>query len=1106
MTTRVNMIPLIYALVLFGIASCKKDANTTKTTEKLFVEIDASVSGVNFVNQIIETEEFNYYNYIYAYNGGGVATADFNNDGLLDLFFTANISGSKLYVNKGNFKFQDITATSNIENKEGFDTGAAIVDINNDGYADIYVCRAGWFNDPKKLKNLLYINNKDLTFTEAAADYGLADENRTISATFFDYDNDGDLDVYLANAPITTKDYKTIQDLKVVAADPKTPTLLGSDKLYRNNGANNFEDVSIKAGIFPDKAFGLNPQVGDLNNDGWLDIYVSNDFNMPDFAYMNNGDGTFSDKREELLKHMSFYSMGSDIADINNDGSNDMVVLDMNPEDYIRSKTTMSMTPISKFWEMLDKGYHYQYMHNVLQLNNNNGTFSEMANMSGIANTDWSWAPLLADFDLDGYVDLYVTNGVYRDVIDKDSNRNILYQIRKKGKKPTPIEYLEYTQKLPQQKLTNYFFKNNGDLTFSNNSTEWADIKPTFSNGAVYADLDNDGDLDIITNNINDEATLFKNNAIELDKGNYVHFQFTGTKKNRNGIGTKVTLYFEDGSLQTRQLITSRGYLSSGSNKVHFGFSKKARIRKAMIQWTDGKVQQLDIEPNQLHHIKYEDATVVNNKTQTITKLFKEAEFNFKHIDSVFNDFQIQLLLPQKLSQLGPAVATTDVNNDGIDDLYLGGGYSQSGQLLLGTPNGTFINKEVVDFLSDSKHEDIGAAFFDADSDGDQDLYVVSGSYEFGEKNQLLEDRLYINDGNGHFVRDYGALPFFNESGSVVVPADYDADGDMDLFVGGRQVPGKYPSPPVSYILENRKGKFSIVTKQIAPDLERIGMVTDAKWEDIDIDGDLDLIVTGEWMGIEVFTNKEGVLLKEEKYGNLSNTVGWWNKIHVEDVDGDGDKDIIAGNFGLNSKHRATKKKPFHVYAKDFDDNGTVDIFLAKYYKDKQVPVRGKSCTTQQMPYIKEKIKTYQEFAGSDIQGILGVNIDKALHLEATEFRSGVFLNDGGNNFEFDPFPNTCQTAPINSILFDDYDDDGFKDMLLAGNNHQLEIETTRSDAGIGVFLKGNANGEFTYITNNNTGFFADKDVRNIIAITTLKGEGVLVINNNGEHQLFLTK
>lgn len=1092
------------ALILCCLTSCDKQISNSQE-DRLFSNVAPEASGINFKNTIMDSEEFNYYKYIYAYNGGGVAAADFNNDGLQDLFFTSNLNGNKLYLNKGGFEFEDITEKTGIKKIKGFDSGVMVFDVNDDGYQDIYVCRAGWFEEDNMYANLLYINNGNLTFTEKAKEYGLADTGRSAMATTFDYDRDGDLDVLIVNAPNVTKDYRKLLDLDSIRKSPETIALRGSDKLYRNDG-NHFTDVSSQAGLFPERAFGLHAQVGDLNNDGWLDIYVSNDFEMPDFVYINNGDGTFSDQKDSMLKHMSFYSMGSDMGDINNDGYCDVIVLDMNPEDYVRSKTTMAMTSVSKFREMVSQGYQHQYMHNTLQLNNGNGTFGEIAQMAGLANTDWSWAPLLADFDLDGYQDLYVTNGVFRDVIDQDVNKEILSAIRTKGKRPTQADYLLYTQMLPQQKMVNYFFKNNQDLTFTNNTEKWAQETPSFSNGAVYADLDNDGDLDIVVNNINEPASLLRNNAVEQERGNYLTFGFLGADKNKSGIGTTIILYNQDNLVQTRQLINAKGYLSSVGNTLHFGLGhKNGTINRIEVFWPDGKFQELkDVAPNQHLVIRYEDAIAKTaiKKTAKTNHLFQRVSFNRKHKDTVFDDFQIQLLLPHKLSQLGPGVAKSDINKDGLDDIYLGGAYLEPGQLLLGSAKGGFEEMAVPDLELDREYEDTGAAFFDANGDGHQDLYVVSGSYEFYEGSPSLQDRLYLNNGVGQFKRCRDCLPKMYTAGSVVSPTDFDGDGDVDLFVGGRLIPGRYPYAPESYLLENQEGKFQKVTPAMAPKLQNIGMVTSAQWNDIDEDGDMDLLLTGEWMGIELFKSENGRLSRSETA--LSNAKGWWNALQIIDIDYDGDKDIVAGNLGLNYKYHASMDKPFHIYTKDFDQNGTEDIILAKYYNEKQVPIRGKSCTAQQIPSLQRNIKSYKEFANKDLKGIFGESVAVALHYEVNEFRSGIFINNGKEDFKFEPFPNEVQRSPINSLLYSDFDGDGNKDLLVAGNNYQSEIETTRADSGIGSLLLGDGKGDFTFMPNTETGLYADKDIRHMKVIHTADGTKVLVVNNNAEHELFV--
>jgi len=1099
--------------ICIGFNACKKEKEVSskivsieENKNTLFSLISSNESGIDFVNTLEETLESNYYQYLYTYIGGGIAAGDINNDGLVDLYFTSNQAEDKLYLNKGNFKFEDITQKSGIKNIKGFNTGVTMVDINNDGFLDICVSRGGWLDDNDKFSNLLYINNGDSTFTEKAKELGLDDNNRTIHATFFDYDNDNDLDVYISNSPDITGKSK-IQNLSISQNNSKNLELKGCDKLYNNDGTGHFTDVSRKANLHFDIGFGLNPQVSDLNNDGWLDIYVCNDFDYPDLAYINNGNGTFTESRDTLFKHMSYNSMGSDFVDINNDGLFDLITLDMNPEDYIRSKTTMAMTPLSKFESMVDNGYHYQYMHNMLQVNNGNGTFSEIANMSGIANTDWSWSILSADFDLDGLNDLYISNGVYRDVNDRDKLNEALSILRANQRKPTKEDFLQFTQLFTQQKLSNYFYKNNGDLTFKNVSKTWSNEPKTFSNGATYADLDNDGDLDIVVNNINDVATVLKNNARTNKKNNYLKVKFIGPKKNPFGLGTTVEIQFKNGTKQKRQLINTRGFLSSVSNTLHFGIANNDVIEKIEVIWLDGKRQILhDISSNQLLKIDYNNGVVTskkNSKNNTSKALFSKVTSNFKHIDPYFNDYKYQVLLPHKLSQTGPSIAKSDVNNDGIDDLFIGGANGHVGQLLIGNKSGNFNVQNTKTFFLDKKYEDVGATFFDADNDGDQDLYVISGSYEYYEYPTAYQDRLYLNDGHGIFTKSIGILPEITSAGSVAKPCDYDNDGDIDLFIGGRVVPGKYPYAPTSYLLQNNNGKFSNIIKNRAPELEHIGMITDAVWVDIDNNESLDLVVTGEWMGIEIFINKGHEFIKSDSYKNLSKTKGWWNKLLIADIDNDGDSDIIAGNLGLNSKFHASIEKPFHIYTNDFDFNGVEDIVMAKDYKGKQVPIRGKTCMTQQMPHLAQKIPTYSEFANKDLKGILGKRLQASLHYEATEFRSGIFINNEAQGYTFKPFNMHVQQSPINSIVYYDFDGDSIKDLVLAGNNHMSEVETTKSDAGIGVFMKGNETSGFNYIPNIESGLFIDKDVRDMTTVEANENTFLFISNNNNTHDLF---
>ncbi len=1109
MSPKFNDLSFVFTffICLIFLCSCsKKQPVVIKKEQKLFSIVPSKTSGIKFINQLTETVDNNYYQYSYTYIGGGVAAADFNNDGLKDLFFISNNKAHKFYLNQGNFKFKDITSASGIKKRAGFDTGVTVADVNNDGFLDLYISRGGSKNKNNSFANMLYINNGDLTFTEKAEELGLADTNRTIQATFFDYDNDNDLDVYISNTPDLAGKAKVL-DLKQVLSDPKTINSKGCDRLYNNDGTGHFTDVSEKAGILYDIGFGLNPQVGDINNDGYLDIYICNDFNFPDLVYLNNGNGTFSESRNNTVKHMSFYSMGSDMADMNNDGLLDIMTLDMNPEDYVRSKTTMAMTSVDQFELMVNKDHHYQYMHNMLQLNNGNGTFSEIGNMSGIANTDWSWSLLSADFDLDGLNDIYITNGVFRDVMDRDILNKTLDILRENNRKPTHEDFLKFAKMLPQQKLNNYFFRNNGNLTFENTSRKWVDSIPTFSNGSVYADLDNDGDLDIVVNNINDEATVLKNNASESELGNYLKIKLTGPKNNINGIGATVKLHQSDGRVQIRQLVNTRGFLSSVSNTIHFGIPKNVTIKELEIHWLDNKHQTLQhVKPNRLLNISYTDANSnTNDAIEKTEPLFSKVSSQFKHEDPYFNDYSLQVLLPHKLSQTGPGLAKGDVNSDGLEDIYIGGGHNQPGQLLIGLINGGFKAKSILAFTKDKLFEDQSACFFDADNDGDMDLYVASGSYEFSNRAELLLDRLYINNGNSNFTRSTNQLPEISSSSSVVVPGDFDKDGDIDLFIGGRVIPGKYPNSPQSNLLVNTNGTFSLKTKDIAPELEHVGMVTDATWIDINSDQQLDLIVTGEWMGIEIFINQNNTLVKSKDYENLSHTIGWWNKILVCDIDQDGDKDIVAGNLGLNYKFKASNEKPFHVYTTDFDFNGTEDIILAKHYKGEEVPIRGKTCMTQQIPHLERKIPNYNDFASRNLEGILGSRIKNALHYEANEFRSGIFINTNGK-FRFSPFENTIQRSPINSIIFDDLDSDGHKDLILAGNNYQSEVETTRADAGTGHVLMANAKGSFKVLALSKSGFFSNKDVRHLALINGKHNKLLFVANNNSYHDIFKLK
>ncbi|AWV96735.1 VCBS repeat-containing protein [Arcticibacterium luteifluviistationis] len=1096
----------LLAFVLFSCSSSSSD-------DEIFEIIDSDLSGLDFINVIDETDKVNYFKYMYMYIGGGLAVADFDNDGLEDVFMVSNSNESKLYRNLGDLKFEDVTSLAGIKKRAGFDVGAAVADINNDGWLDIYITRGGWIDENDGFANMLFINNgiaegeSFVTFTEQAKMYGLDDANRGVAATFFDYDRDGDLDVYLSNTPDFEDKSTNVIDLEKVATDPKTLALKGSDKLYNNNGKGFFNDVSLSAGIKADIGFGLSPQVGDLNGDSWPDIYVCNDFRVPDFVYINQQDGTFKDSRNETIKHMSFNSMGADIGDINNDGDLDIMTLDMNPEDHVRAKTTMGMTSQHLFELMVKKDYHHQYMHNMLHLNNGNGTFSEIANMAGVANTDWSWSCLFADYDLDGFNDIYVTNGVFRDVIDRDINNEILQELRRRGRKPTGEDFLEFTKKLPQQKLTNYIYKNNGDLTFKDVSTSWVKESAAFSNGAAYADLDNDGDLELIVSNLNDKMTLLKNLSIENNKGNYVKFKLKGSETNKWGIGATVKLYLKNGQILTRQLVTTRGFLSAVSQVLHFGLAKDAVVERGEVVWSDGKVQELgEIEVNAVTEVKYNPSGVFLLAENTSPMVFKEElSVPFVHKETLFDDFKMQTLAPQRFSQEGPALAVADINKDGIDDFYIGGAANQPGELYLGKRDGGYLLLDQPEFVSDRESEDTDAAFFDVDNDADLDLIVLTGSSELEGGSFANLPRLYMNDGKGSYYRDYDRLPKISGLCTTVKVIDFENDGDKDLFIACRAIPGYYPLSPTHFLLINNGQYFDDMAYSIAPELNKIGMISDAEWVDFNKDGNIDLLLCGEFMGIEVFENNGSQLIRSNKYKSLQNTIGWWNELALDDIDNDGDIDIIAGNRGLNSNYKANTKTPFSVYHNDFDDNGVIDPIYSTFYKGKEVPVRGRVNIIQQIPSWGDRVRTFKEFAEHDMKSLLGSGYKSASKLSAVEFRSGIFKNEKGN-YVFEPFIPALQTAPINSILFEDFDGDGQKDLLMAGNNYTYENETTRADAGNGYFLKGSENGTYSYIPNKTHGFWASNDVRALALLNTGSKSSVFVANNNKGTQVFCFK
>ena len=1099
----------ILSSILF-IISCISD--TEVKNPRLFQKLSSDKTNITFQNTLTESDTLNYFLYPYIYMGGGVSVADFNNDGLIDIYLVGNMVHDRLYLNRGNFVFEDVTEFSNTGGGYRWKLGSTVCDINNDGLPDIYVCVSGLSTNHE---NLLYVNQgfKDRgipEFKEEAKEYGINDPAMSTQATFFDYDNDGDMDLYVANYPITS--FKATP--YVYKQMMRNVRWIDSGHLYRNNADGTFTDVTRESGLL---SFGLTlgATVSDFNQDGYKDIYLSNDFTCPDYFYFNNGDGTFSDKTGQVLGQTSFYGMGIDVADYNNDGLPDIMQIDMAPEDNKRAKMNMASMPPEEFEDMVKEGLHHQYRYSTLNLNqgilrNDLPFFTNAAWIAGVTSTDWSWAVLFADFDLDGWKDLYITNGSRRDM----NNADYFNKIGKSdyfSKGSDKSELLEQAINMPSKPLPDYIFRNNGDLTFTRYNKQWNIIEPSFSNGVAYADLDNDGDLDLVVNNIDQEAFIYKNIASETKSGNYLKIKFDGTQKNKSGIGSVVAIW-HNGKKQMSELTLTRGYLSSMEPIIYFGVAKDQIIDSLKVQWSDGKTQVLtNIKANQCLTLYAENAEPVQKKEDMKDKIFKEitdsAQFEFTHKENIFDDCKYQVLLPYKLSQLGPFIAVGDVNKDKLDDFFIGNACGSSGKLFVQNIDGTFRVQDGP-WKQDSIYEDAGCLFFDADNNGNVDLFVVSGGNEFPERSENYNSRLYLNDGKGNFTKSKDAIPPITTSGSCVKAIDFENDGDLDLFIGGRQVPGKYPFSTRSYILENRTVngavKFIDVTEDAAPDLLNAGMVTSAFCGDIDNDHWTDLVIAGEWMPVCIYKNIHGKFKKH----TIEGTKGWWFSIEGADLDKDGDVDLVAGNLGLNCRYKASRDKTFDVYAADFDKDGKWDIVLSYYQEDKQFPLRGRECFVRQNPGIALKFPTYEEFGEASVSDIYTRKaLDQSLHLQTETFASCYFENIGDCTFKMHELPNEAQLSSINDMIIEDFNKDGNLDILAAGNLFNMEIVTPRNDGSIGVYLEGDGKGGFKIRPAGETGFFAPNDVKSL-ALIKLKAEDKLALvgNNNGKLQIFKIK
>ena len=1102
-------------LLLIGVVACnnKKAAQSEEEvkSETLFTLLEPEETGVTFINKVENKKNFNIFKYRNFYNGGGVAIGDINNDGLQDIYLTGNMEPNRLYLNKGNMKFEDISESADVLGNKPWSTGVVMVDINHDGLLDIYVSNAGNM-EGNNHDNDLYINNGDLTFTEKAEEYNLAKTGFTTHASFFDYDKDGDLDAYIlnnSNIPVSSLGYAEQREVRAQDWEGVPDIFKGVGDMLLRNDNGKFVDVSEDAGIYGSLiGFGLGVLVTDFNGDLYPDIYVSNDFYERDYLYINQKDGTFSEEINDWASHLSLSAMGIDIADINNDGHNDIFITDMLPEKEQRVKSVMEFEGYNVFNLKQNKDFGQQYIQNTLQLNNGNGTFSEVAYYSGVDATDWSWAGLMFDMDNDGLKDIFITNGINHDLTDLDFvdffANEIVQKMALTGKKESIDSIIS---KMPIKPQPNYAYKNNGDISFTNANKEWGFELPSRSNGAAYADLDNDGDLDLVINNVNTPAFIYRNNAESQLDNNYIQLKFKGPENNPFAVGTLAKIYF-DGNIINQELIPSRGFQSSIQYDMTIGLGKSEQLDSLRIVWPDERTQKFEnVAANQMVMLDHANAT----ETYTIPK--KESKKSFlkeidadrvsTHKEDNYNDFDYEGLISHKLSQEGPSLAVGDVNGDGNEDFFIGGAKGQPGALYIHTGNGNASPKKIAVFEEDLEFEDVAAAFFDADGDGDLDLIVGSGGNNVGlERNYRA--RLYLNDGNGNFSKSKNELPSTFKNISTISPYDYDDDGDMDLFIGSRSVVGAYGINPDHLLLENMgDGTFNNVTERLGYDLKDAGMVTDSKWEDMDGDGKKDLIVTSEWDTPKIYKNTGRRLSKMNS--SLDSLYGWWNTVEAADLDGDGDHDLILGNQGLNLHYKPTDYAPMKLYINDYDNNGTIEQIMTIQENGGDSPIHQKRELTEQLPSLKKQNLKASDYAGRTIQQLFPKEVmDKSIVKRVETSASVIAINEGGGKFTIKNLPPRVQLSCVCDITCTDVNNDGNLDLIMAGNNYEFKPQFSRLDASQGNLLLGDGKLGFTWQDYETSGFKIRDEVKYLKQFKDKNGKiYVIAAVNNKKPKIF---